>query len=318
MDPSKHRIAAKIAKLLRRAEREDGHEAETALKMAHDLMSRHGIEVELHEFDEGPTPVFGERMVMFSRDRDRDMWAQFLLQQLAPVYHCVNRQEQVDAGWAFYIVGPPGQIEPGAAHFEYLVSQIRFLGATVYEQIRNPFSFPSQRVVDGVQWGIMDALLQTLNKRASANPPVGPMADANVVVVSPRLALLPAEHLAVRGTEIAPCAPGETPFGMGFSAPPDVDAGPPPYWAWQEGFRAGQSIDPDPPQILYRPLGVLDLSERVVEILRQEQVHTVAQLVRLRPVILLSMDGIDHDDAREIVARLAEHRLFLATESTGG
>jgi hypothetical protein len=316
LDEGRQKLAAKIAKLLRRAEREDGPEAETAMKMAHRLMSRHGLEVELHEFEEGPNPLLGDRMVLFLKDRTKDMWAQFLLQQIAPIYHCTNRQEQVDSGWTFYVVGPPGQLEPCAIHFEYLHSKVRIIASRVLEHLHNPLAIfmDRSRISDGVHWGAMDGLLHTLLQRFTQAQGQNPTTSANVTVLQPMLALLPAELVAVRGTEVAICDQGELPFGADQERPDEVQATKPPQWAWNEGVRAAMGLRVDPPEVVYKPVAHLHLPAFVEVALRAAGIHTVAQLVRLRPSALLQIPKIYDGDLREIHECLAHHQLALTPD----
>jgi hypothetical protein len=338
VDEGRRKIASKIAKLLRRAEREDGPEADTARRMAERLMARHGVEVELHEFDQGPDPLIDERLVMVLRDRRRSMWSQFLLQQVAPLYWCTNKQQEVraeDVIWMFYVVGPPGQIEPASIHFEYLrrkVQQIaKFVGSTLG---RSPLDFPSARrgrrptpyvthdprVIDGVHWGVMDGLLKNLERKRAAQPASPSVDDARedthtVVRLGQVLALLPApEHLAVQGDEIAVCASGERPFGSGFEPPPDVSAPEPAYWAWQAGMEAVGLTDPEPPEVVYKAVCVLGVPDSVVEALRSTGVFTVAQLIRMRPSALLEINNVGELDVIELVHALGEHQLLLTPE----
>lgn len=333
---ARRKIASKIAKLLRRAEREDGPEADTARKMAERMMAKHGVEVELHEFDQGPEPLIAERLVMFLKKREHSMWAQFLLQQVAPAYLCTNRQEGTDDGWMFYVVGPPGQVEPASIHFEYLRRKVQQIADHVGASLGHspldffssmvgrptPYASKDPRIVDGVHWGVMDGLLRNLERKlADKNPGTSPgvedaRSDTHTVVrLDQVLALAPApEHVAVRGDEVAVCAPGELPFGSGFEAPPEVDAPQPAYWAWEAGMRAVGLTDPEPPEVVYKPVSDLEISASLAEVLESAGVHTVAQLVRMRPSALLEVEGVDELDVMEFVHTLGEHQLLLARE----
>jgi hypothetical protein len=317
LDEGRQKLAAKIAKLLRRAEREDGPEAETAMKMAHRLMSRHGLEVELHEFEEGPNPLLGDRMVLLLKGRKQDMWAQFLLQQIAPIYHCTNRNEEVDFGyWTFHVVGPPGQLEPCAIHFEYLNTEIRRISKLVLEEIQMPTTMQwfddSSRISDGVHWGVMDGLLRTLSERFTHAQ--DPQANATVTVLQPMLALLPADLVAVRGNEVAVCDQGDLPFGDDQQRPDDITAHQHAQWAWMRGMRAALGRRADPPDVIYKPVAHLHLSPFVEVALRAAGIHTVAQLVRLRPGALLQIPKIYDGDLREINECLANHQLALTPD----
>lgn len=337
VDEGRRKIASKIAKLLRRADREDGPEARTARKMAERLMAKHGVEVELHEFDQGPDPLVAERLVMFLKDRKRSMWAQFLLQQIAPLYWCTNKQEEVDeVGWMFYVVGPPGQVEPASIHFEYLLRKVQqiaeYVGSTLghspldffSSMVGRPTPYASRdpRIVDGVHWGVMDGLLKNLERKLADKNMRGPpgvddeRSDTHTIVrLDQVLALPPApERVAVQGDEIAVCAPGETPFGFGFEPPPEVTAPEPAYWAWEAGMQAVGFTDPEPPEVVYRPVSELGIPDALVDALGSAAVHTVAQLVRMRPSAVLEIEGVDDLDVMELVHTLGEHQLLFAPE----
>jgi hypothetical protein len=336
VDEGRRKIASKVAKLLRRAEREDGPEADTARKMAERMMAKHGVEVELHEFDQGPDPLIAERLVMFLKKRRHSMWAQFLLQQIAPLYWSTNRQEGGEDGWMFYIVGPPGQVEPASIHFEYLRRKVQQIAEHVGSTLRHspfdvfsasrgrptPYAARDPRIVDGVHWGVMDGLLKSLERKlANKNPRSSPGVDDarqdthTVIRLDQILALLPApEHVAVRGDDVAVCASGETPFGFGFETPPDVSAPEPAYWAWEAGMQAVGLTDPEPPEVVYKAVSVLGIPEDLVGALETAGVHTVAQLVRMRPSAVIEVEGVDDMDVMELVYTLGRHQLLFAPE----
>lgn len=318
VDQKRAKLAKKIAKLLRRAERDDGPEADTAAELANRLMSKHGITVELHEVDLGPEPDVFHRMVMFVRERDDEMWAQFLLQELAPAYSCMSIPEQVDAGWVFHVAGSSASVELCATHFEYLRRQIQVIAKQVIESLHNPMSAfgLSDRVRDAIHWGVMDALrarlAESLADRVSAAPPT----DTHTVTVIPnQLALPAAENVAVRGDEIAICEPGSDPFEVHPDAGPDVELDEPPRWAWNIGFSSvDPSVDPQPPEIVFAPVARLDLPVDVIGALGANEIRVVAQLLRMRPSSILQLEGFGEPQVIQIIRALAEHGLLLTAE----
>ena len=319
-DGLRDKIVHRIAKLLRRAERDDGPEADTARALAERLMSKHGVDVQLHELDAGPEPLVHERMVMFLRSRDTEVWAQFLLQELAPLYSCVNRQEQSDdVGWMFYVMGAAAQVELCAIHFEYLRRKVQMMAGAICQSMQNPMSpFPlTYRARDAIHWGVMDGLRARLAaKLANRMPDVAPPSETHTVtVLDNRKALPSADHVAVRGTEIAVCQPGDVPFELPFDPPPDVTTEEPPRWAWNIGFSSVDELaDPEPPEIVYAPIVRLDLPDDVVGALSAHDVRIVAQLVRMRPSSILQVDGIHERHVIQIIQALGAHGLLLPAE----
>lgn len=334
---SPHKIVKRIASLLRQAENGKDHEdererqaASVAQKIADQLMAKHNVEVELDALDEGrDDPLLGERMVMFLARREDSQYAQFLLGLIVPLYWCSHKSVEVDAGWTFYVVGPPGQIEPCAIHFEFLRRKMELIANMVCSRLRDRPRVPGtlidprtgrfgkpfgSREEDGVHWGVMDGLYKNLeHKHAHKTPPVveEPSEDLHTVTQLDSMLALPpaAEQFAVRGTEIA--IRGEE-FGLGGESPDDVVAPEPPYWAYQTGMSAvGFDEDPEPPEIIYQPPSALDISERVAETLIKAAVHTIAQLVRMRPADVFAIDGIGEDDVVELVHVLGDNGLFF-------
>lgn len=326
------KIVKRIAALLRTAKNgEDDpddairHEASVAQAMADRLMSRYNVEVDLDALDEGlRNPLFSERMVMFLRRREDSMWAQFLLQQVAPLYWCTNKQLEVDVGWTFYVVGSQGNLEPCAIHFEYLRRKIELISGALFERLQarprvpgtlvDPLTGSFGRPVgpaerDAVCWGVMEAMLRNLSLKAADRKPAGPPPGAGLDIVKMDLLALPAagEQMTVRGNEIA--IGGE--FGRG-DGPEEIDAPEPPRWAFIEGFRSVSiDEDPEPPEIVFRPVRELEVPGRVAESLSACGVHTVAQLVRMRPSQVVALDGLSEYDVVELVHALGAHGLFF-------
>lgn len=327
-------IVKKIAALLRRAVNGKDHddesvriEAGTAQKMADLYMARYNVVVELDALDEGlHNPLVGERIVMFLKERDDSTWAQFLLQKVAPLYWCTNKQLEVDAGWTFYVVGAPGNIEPCAVHFEFLRRKIELIADMVSRRLRDQPKVPGMlidprtgsfgrrfgpREHEGVCWGVMEAMLRNLAAKVADRPVQEPPKEGgvglNVVQLDNLLALPPAgDQVAVRGDEVAVGA------DFGSERPDDVEAPEPPQWAYMEGMR---SVDPgedsEPPEIAFRPVSALEIPTRLADALSAAEVHTVAQLVRMRPAHVAVIDGVSEYDVVDLVHALADHGLFF-------
>lgn len=329
------KIIKRIAALLRTAtngaddpDESVRHEAAVAQAMADRLMARYNVEVELDALDDGlRNPLFSERLVMFLRRREDSMWAQFLLQQVVPLYWCTNKQLQVDAGWTFYVVGSQGNIEPCAVHFEYLRRRIELIAGAVFERLQSGPRVPGmlidprtgsfgrpvgERERDAVCWGVMEGMLRNLAIKAADRQPAGPPPEMGLNITRLDLLALPgaSEQVAVRGDEIA--------IGPDFGkadGPDDVEAPEPPRWAFMEGFRSvGPHEDPEPPEIVFRPVAELDIRPDVADALRSCGVHTVSQLVRMRPAQVAALEKISEYDVVELVHALGDHGLFFPPE----
>lgn len=301
------KIASRIAKLLRRAARDDGPEADTAGKLAQRLMDKYGLEVEIHELDPEPTPLVAERLVMVLPSLGRSRWAQFLLQELVKVYSCERRREAVDGQWAFYVTGPPGQVEPVRVHFEYLRRKIELLAAFLF---RHHDLMGSER--EPLYWGIMDGVLKALGRRLlSRQRQMAPPAStqkASWTVTKIDLLALPADPDAL---DVRPDAVANLDdIDAKIEPPSPMSLG----WAFTEGAEQAISIDPEPPDIVYAPVSKLDVHSRIASILAGAKIRTVAELLRFRPTDLLTLDGIDEGELMAIVEALSEHVLALANE----